>query len=315
MKLVKVVGVVAASVAIIATAFIQIPRVFSQSNEDLLLIAREGTKNTAAMIKSGSGKVTQHLWTKNKNGGISEAEIVYTLMFSGNKFRLLADESIIQNNPGSGEDGKLLLSPGSKIHFQAAYDGDSMTIYYPDEEAANIIKSNATDKPIRYWQDIGLPAFEFRELSPAEGSAVAKRESVNGISYIIVDWSNTTSSTKYGNITNTWTGWLDPEKGFTVSKFQVYGKAETVHKDPVLLEDARIDVRDYGSGLWGPVKYTKVSYRPDKDGEMQKVREATVTYEPDFHVNIPLSDDQLSLNLPSGTKVVDELLDAKYTVQ
>jgi len=62
--------------------------------------------------------------------------------------------------------------------------------------------------------------------------------------------------------------------------------------------------------VWGPAQFTLTDY--GADGLANKM--TTLTYGADFQINVPISEDELTLKLPSGVSVYDEVLDATYTV-
>lgn len=50
----------------------------------------------------------------------------------------------------------------------------------------------------------------------------------------------------------------------------------------------------------------------DADGLVKK--STTLIYGKDFQINAPTSRDELTLNIPSGAGVDDEVVDATYTI-
>lgn len=76
-----------------------------------------------------------------------------------------------------------------------------------------------------------------------------------------------------------------------------------------------MEVRKLNSELWVPAKYTYVEYGKGASLLQQQVLlSKTITFDLDFQFNVPVRKDQLLINLPSGTHVRDELLNAEYTV-
>jgi len=71
--------------------------------------------------------------------------------------------------------------------------------------------------------------------------------------------------------------------------------------DPILLQEDVVALKQYGDALWVPAKFTRVVYRPDGTFEKRIIG----TYDPDFQINVAISEDDLSLTVPSGMRVYD----------
>ncbi|NIN70090.1 MAG: hypothetical protein GTO63_36500, partial [Anaerolineae bacterium] len=80
-----------------------------------------------------------------------------------------------------------------------------------------------------------------------------------------------------------------------------------------LVDEFVTTFRQYGDDVWGPSRFTHNVYRPSKaGGDPTVVQTVTVTYPPDFQLNVPVTDEELLLEIPAGTQVYDESLDESY---
>jgi len=110
--------------------------------------------------------------------------------------------------------------------------------------------------------------------------------------------------------------WVDVERGFAVPKCRAWYVRTVpylgwaIPGGSILLREEVVESRRYGEGLWGPAKFTRVEYRPD--GTIEK--KVYGTYDPEFKINVPISEDDLRLTLPSGTKVYDDSEGSSYAV-
>lgn len=102
---------------------------------------------------------------------------------------------------------------------------------------------------------------------------------------------------------------VDVEHGFTVPRSETEVISRATGKF-VSRQEYVTQVRDYGNGMWGPVQFTMTEY--DADGLVKK--STTLIYGKDFQINAPTSRDELTLNIPSGAGVDDEVVDATYTI-
>jgi len=301
----------------------------SSADADLLELVKAGTRNAASSIRSGVGTISLRTWSTER-GGVSETEIAYKVAFSGERFKLSATHTVLQSSPGPGDEkAKMLIPAGTVLHYTVAYDGSALTVLYADDKAANVLAPDrASGAQPPWWRDISPLRCGFQPVdAPAPGSTVhlpnggcllmgttdAKRQSADGEGYIVVEINQTDRTPGSNNFTSKRIHWVNVDKGFVVAKRFTYGH-DDIRTEDVLLDERLVTVRDYGGGRWGPDTCTLVSYRPNKAGEMQRVRIQTIKYGPDFRLNVPVSDADLALTLPAGTKVVDEVHGAEYVI-
>jgi len=102
--------------------------------------------------------------------------------------------------------------------------------------------------------------------------------------------------------------WVNTDKGYTIPKFQAW-RVSNINGE-VLTKEELYDMKEYGEDLWGPAKCTRYEYA--LDGTIK--RRIAITWGSDFQINVPMSEDELKLTLPTGTEVFDEALGDLYTV-
>ena len=286
------------------------------SDSDLLPLVKAGTRTAESAIKSGKGCITARQWRLTPKGAVTETNTITEVVFRGQQFKLSLTQTMLVNTPGEKEDASLLIAPGNVSHYEIAFDGTMVTVYYPDENAANIFPSRSpAGQDPEFWGVISPRACGFCGIAPAEGAATAHLEKVDGANRVVVDWRSALA-VKNGeqHITTTWRGYFDPDKCFAPYKIRVYSSDGVTFKDPVLVSESDLDVRDYGPSVCGPAKYTNAQYGPDKDNHIRKVTSTRVEYAPTFQFNVPVSDSDLEIKLPSGTNVKDAALDANYVM-
>lgn len=91
---------------------------------------------------------------------------------------------------------------------------------------------------------------------------------------------------------------VDVEHGFTVPRSETVVVSRATGKF-VSRQEYVTQVRDYGNGMWGPVQFTMTEYYAD--GVVKK--STTLIHGKDFQINVPISRDELTLNIPSGVGV------------
>jgi hypothetical protein len=107
--------------------------------------------------------------------------------------------------------------------------------------------------------------------------------------------------------------WVDPNKGFTIPRVCCYREGGR-YKKRTLYEEVKTELKEHEYGVWYPIKIIYDSYNVGEDGIPQKDRTATIEYDMDYVVNAPVNDNELVIDLPSGTRVYDETLDMSYKI-
>ncbi|NIM06668.1 MAG: hypothetical protein GTO55_09470 [Armatimonadetes bacterium] len=294
--------------------------------EDEISVVLEGCRNAAESVQSGKGQVTVYSRNFSEDGSVSESDATNTVAFSGNKFKTETTSKLLKNVRWTPlPTGTALVAPGTVRTEKVAYDGEKAVWYLLDtnqafrgDESTNAGRHAFSNymhvKVVNYvLMDIG----NFGNIGPGvsrEPPRIVGREVLNGSECIVVEVLDYGPTKSGGTSQNWFRFWVDPQKGFTVPQVQVWAQGGP-YQEKTLLVDLEADVRQYTDSLWGPAKVTMSGYAMGREtGEYYKRYEIVTTYASDLQINVPISEEELTLTLPSGTKVTDELLEETYTV-
>ena len=299
----------------------------AENDEEVLAALREGCANAVSAIRSGSGQATVYSWSKGGDGGILETEAKDDLKFRGDRFLLRENVKYLRSDPPPGVPAQPPLTMRTSA---SSYDLEKVTIldqFDSLEAQARICdptRSRGKNSINLYKTSVAIVGYGVAHLVPRPEDLpsfielasvkVAGRETINGDECIMVDVVTTMHLPKLvelvkGTITQTVRRWVNPQKGYTIVKVQVWLEG-SVYSAKTLVTEINTTVRQYETGVWGPEKVTYQQY--DLKGEV--TRKMVTTYDSAFKLNVPISDGDLTLTLPSGTKVHNELIDAEYTV-
>ena len=324
----KAVGLVAL-VALLLTITWAYPVGFvPESSQEALPTLLEGCRNAVAAVQSGEGKAIYYHWLQTDAGGVRETETAYQVVFLGERFKLTAEEKFIKNLPAEPPPtDAVLISPGSILTRQVAFDGEKVTRFTPQSNEATL-----GDKRTSFGR-IGMQDFENRVSFIGDGllnpetwtklgppaytrsmPRIVGRENIAGDDCVVLELTLTRQADPGQGIVHTFWFWVNPAKGFTVPRMRNWIKGGT-YPEKTLLSETEVAVRQYADGLWGPAKETVTGYRLNStSGEYFKAQYYVTTYDADFQINVPVSDSELTLTLPAGTTVTNELLQETYTV-
>ncbi len=298
----------------------------AENDEDVLAALSEGCANAVSAIRSGSGPLTVYFWMKRVDGVVLETEARNDLKFEGDRFLLREEVEYLTVDPTPGKDPSEAPPPTMR-NTTSSYDLEKVTILqqYDSLPARATICDPTLGKGrnqiglyktfvgvVGHGVDYLVPRLE--DLPPTVEVTSAKivgRETINGDECIVVDVVRATHLPEPDNdtIIQTDRKWVNIDKGYTTVRVRSWMEGN-VYSVKTLMSEANTTVRQYGDGMWGPDTYTLQAYHPE--GEVRQ--ELVITYDPDFELNVPVSDSELSLTLPSGTEVHNELIDAHYTV-
>lgn len=299
------------------------------SREDLLSIVQAGVDEAHSAVKSGKGDITVRLSRKKNTGGDLEIEKKYSIAFSGRKFRLSAQDRYVKNDPPDGYvpagPRHRLVAPGEVRVTELAYDSETVTRLIPNEKLATIGDANSpvgTSELSKYEMYVGILGLggrtavlnaQYPSLTSRIGPQVVGREYINGDECIIVERVDTLTLQNGEERKITLREWVNPGKGFTTPRIRVWWN--DANSQMVLQTAIDAELREYGNGLWGASKLTQTEYRIDpKTGQSYVSSQMVTTYDPDFQLNVPVQDADLTMSLPTGTRVYNEVLNTEYVV-
>ena len=281
-------------------------------NPEYLAALVTGCEEAVARVQSGRGTATV-LWVRNSpQTGILEYEKEYRVAYDGEKCRVSKHSTVTRSEPPAvPRPGFRNLAVGTTFHVEFAYDGMWAVEYTPSERRAIVGEDPESI--------IGAERMGFRSSTHPEehgvggsacetGTRFVRMDEIDGNECAVVERA-TTFAHKGSDVTITQVAWICPGKGFTVLRSQNWAEgAEFLRKTLVNQMDA--EVRNYGNDIWGPRKFTWIDYT--REGVVYK--KTITTYSPDFELGVPITEEELELDLPSGTEVRDEVLDAEYVV-
>jgi len=297
--------------------------VFGEDAEDLLAAVQLGCEETKSRVSSSAGTVTVHEWHWRSSGELLETKTQYTVASAGDKFRAVCETRYITNDWTSRESGLPFNSPGTVQRLDMAYDGEKVTRYEPQRGRADIAGPDSNwarevRSIRRFIMSPGCGVFIPKSVARSEirepiDPRVIGREIVNGDECIVCEVAYTTrlrdgsTGTFYDHM------WVNPAKGFTLAKSEA-GARGWRFGDGMLLSHRELDVRKYGDNLWGLSEVRHDQYGLDDAGERYLNIRQIFTFGKDYRLNPAVTDDMLTVTLPSGTEVYNELIDASYVV-
>ena len=290
-----------------------------ESNQELLPVVLAGSTNTASSVKSGKGHISVHEWESATGAEAQETRGEYDVVFSGQKFKVKrrVTTSTVDQPVTYTHDGVKI----EQLYEYGEIEGD---VYDRQSSGAKHVLDD-----YNYRWGIGVPRTlgaglcdlkEFHDAINFPGGtrtdpAIVGRETIDGDDCIVIEWVLTANfSDGSPDRVQTYRCWINTSKGFTLRKLCKWHQGDE-WKEKTLTAQSEYSVRSCGDGLWCPVQYADTDFGADpKNPNMTvPIRRFTVTYAPDFQINVPVEDAELSLEFPSGCKVYDRIKDARYT--
>lgn len=306
-----------------------LPRASAQSNEDYLPIVSEGCRSATAAVKSGAGQVTISIWSKDNDGSIQESEDSYSVEFEGSRYSLSKESVVVKNEPKPGTTAidPWVFPVGKKTRTKSVFDGQRVTYLESDKNSATITSSDSSLGKLNiasyhlYLGIIGHGLMKLDYRAEKEGPGVTNciaphitgKENLNGDNCITAEMASTHTRSDGKNAIVTTKMWIAPDKGFAVPRVQTWVEGGDFSEKTLIL-DENTALRQYAGGIWGPSKCVFESYDITKAGSVEKTYQRTISYDPNFQINVPVSDSAFTRALPSGTTVTYEVSDATYTV-
>jgi hypothetical protein len=325
-------------VAVVCLAHAAAPPPAEQADR-LLAAVTEGTKHAAAAVTSGRGKVTARNWNLSplSEDGTAAIELksVYKAAFSGGEFRLSVTTTVLRYDPVKGQDPVMTPAVGSERREEIAVCGNRATDFTRDEGPRAIVASlDGETRASKQVSDtarhcmrqvkpsgLGLPGHGITDIGritfagePSVASIIRRvtgREVVNGDECLVLELTVRRADKKLADSVNLL--WIDPRKGYTVTRMRHYLEGGPF-AGRILKEEENVVAKKYAPGIWYPSKVVNEYYEVNAKGKPVKTSTSTITYDPGFKLNVPVTEADLSLYMPSGTRVRDETVGKDYTV-
>lgn len=273
-----------------------VPGSASASDKELLESVLAGMQHRYGSITSCQGSV--HLVTTlpmDKGEKLLSVQVL-TAAFDGKRLRI------------SGQ-----VHTGAAADFAGTFDGATTTELLADP-SVGVCTYEGLDGVTGGMFSLFVDPRNIGGFPPASvdrraaGSArIVGREVLDGRECVVLEMTSPISRMRV---------WVDVGRGYAVPKYRAWYVRTVpylgwaIPGGSILLREEVVESRQYGEGLWGPAKFTRVEYRPD--GTIEK--KVYGTYDPEFKINVPISEDDLRPTLPSGTKVYDDPEGPSYTV-
>jgi hypothetical protein len=311
--------------AVFASTCLNKAALTEEPNQDLLPVILEGTKTAVSSISSGAGKVVVHDWYRRESGELLETETTYTVAFSGDKLKASGNTRYEQNQlKAQGEPGLRSMLPGTEVEKILAYDGEKIIVFMPTKRTATIgdAKSSVAHELRNCRFLVGIPGHGLVDMSKdaylpddtRSDPRIVGRETIGGDECVVVEVVDNKPLSSGGQVKHTSWCWVNPSRGYMVVRTRAWAEGGSF-KSKTLVAETVTDVRPYSVGIWGPAQHVSEQYRLKSDSEESYLAvRTTTTYDSDYQLNSPVSSNDLRIGLPSGTKVYDEVLQARYTV-
>lgn len=293
----------------------------AQVDQELLQMLKAGSAQAVASVRSGSGKLSLHK-TESKNGVVvMEINASYTIAFSGSRFRMEAETTYLKNEgtPSSG-GGIRAPKPGQRQRETVVFDGNRVTRFYPDSGLATVGDANSTVGKLATGRFAQLVPRNYRSMdlntlcsSVGGEPTVVRRERISEEDCVVVEFTSQKNLSNGTSVQRTYQVRFSLDKDLTVPMFRVLTDGGT-EGGSILLTQILVNANGSGDN-WRPASVAVDEYRPDANTDRySKTSSSEITYNPDFGINVPVSESEFSLSLPSGTTVVDEVLDLHYVI-
>lgn len=291
----------------------------SETNQDMLLLAKGGVDSNISAIRSGKGSVRVTFWSTDNQGKVTEAETSYDVVFSGSSYKYSASTNHIMGNESSiDEQNAVPIQAGFVWNNIVSYDGERVVRYEPGSRRATVNAPQYSRCDLNnYKLDADIVGAGLRDCrASASGIQATGTEIVDGDECIVLAATTTKLLSTGEQSTKTILFWVNIDKGFTVSRVERWAQGGRF-REKTLYSVMEAEARQYQGGVWGLAKATYDEFdRKGRDGtgDYYKKVHQVVTFDPEFELNTAVSPEDIEVKLPSGTEVYDQLLDEYYTV-
>lgn len=245
----------------------------------MLPVLIQGCQDAVARVKSGKGTVKVHRVSYEEGRPSAESEGTYIVAFDTPRYKIAGDT----HTAGDIEpfilswDGRHIPDLATAWQASRTLTASEALITQPDGNGHGIRRidlnpfgKDATDKGLRIARREWLQGHECIVVVRTGESSVGGKKLYGGQEY-----------------------WVDPKRGFAVLRVRDWAYGGPLRRRTTICE-ANAKVRDYGNGIWGPAKYTFFQSEYDGKGGMRVTRRYETTYQPDFRLNVPVTESDLT---------------------
>ena len=293
----------------------------------LLASLRQGCDLAAAAVHSGVGTLTVHAWAWRPNGDKRETETTYSVASQGDRFKAVSETRYVEDEWAPAVSQTNTATAPTARREEIAFNGETITFYEPDEGNA-IIGDAASPHLGKLLQSVRLytrsPGHAVPvgvlDLKPASEAClpaeprVLGRDLIDGEECVVCEASAQVRGTTSGSVTSISRYWINPARGYSLVKAETYMQ-QALSLPPDLLSSVEVDTVPAADTLWRISSWRQDVYAVDFQTSRPYLSlRSTASFADDYQLNAPVTEDMLTINLPSGTKVYNELIDAQYTV-
>lgn len=292
--------------------------------QDLLGAVLLGCGEARSRVSSGVGSMTEYEWRLDGDRKLLEVEKEHLVVFSGDRCRVRTDTVLLTNDRALPDEPHMVPVPLGIVRTEeSAYDGESLVMYSREQESATIaegpgsnldwlrflVKMMAAGGPDPARAALGPPTHERR------GPVVKGRQVADGVECVVVETVYAHTPEVGDGVWLADTFWISPEMGFAAVRMETRYFGGKFGAEGMLATAVTAQPRQCDSGDWRLSRMEAEQYALDAESGGTYLRSRTLVALADgFQINVPVTEAQLSIKLPSGTKVYNELIDAEYTV-
>jgi len=275
--------------------------VAENASDDVLSVLRRGQEVWLSQIRTGKGETLLITSGAYKDGGkvaqVPDQYISCTSAFDQSNVRVVTRVPEGYSNVPSGP------LPHGEVH--TATDWHTMRVFYPAKKVMEVGPCSADEQ--RSIQRL-LPQWYgtlFDQVSPRYELRVLGERLVGGSSCYVVG-GVVEQQVRGSSAQMRVEALVDPHRSYLTPEIRFYLKAEG--QNEVVVYERQTELKEYTQGFWAPVASTETYYDALDPGDMENtkfIREKTTIRVPEYNFNIPLTSQDLTLDIPPGTRVLD----------
>lgn len=289
--------------------YISIGTVFAQEDsEEVISMLRQGEEFQKSIFKTGRGVLSIEQWAQSKENSdlvrLDEECVVLSSVFNEAKVKM--ESSILPTFAG-----KIPEHLSSNV-VQIISDWNTIEFHYPGNKMLEI-KSIQEPEKKRFKESLPHCYGTFWDhISPLYKLTVTEQKTMNDSFYYIIEgiFETIAEGIKHKYRIE---AVLVPQRGYFAPILKIYGKVGK--QNEVLIYERETTLKEYSEGLWAPSESIETTYAVSNPADIENtrfIRSKKAMEVIEYSYNIPLTDEDLELEIPPGTTVIDLDADTKY---
>jgi hypothetical protein len=291
------------------------------SAEALLAAVRAGCEAARSEVSTRVGTITirESSWEGDRERLVTET--TYQVVTDGAREKVSEAITYLVNDAVPPDPTLAVNVAGTTTTKQVASDGERFTVYRPGAKSAIVCgldSALASDaRSIRQTIEEVSPGVPDLNRAPASpryvrrGPVIVGREEVRGEDCVVVEVCDVRVDANGDEISSYQRFWIAPQQGFVALKAEA-GSRGGRYGEGVVFAQTEAEATQYPDGTWGLGRLRAQQY--SLEGPPNLETQIVVTMADDYRLNAPVTEEMLKVQLPSGTKVYNELIEAEYTV-